>query len=346
MLAMPRPRPPNLHRETTRHGKVVWYVRDGKGPRIRLRAEFGTADFNNQYDAALKGEAPAGTGLAAPAKPRSLKWLIERYRRECSQWVFVLSAATRKQREGIFRHAIAAAGNEPYARISKATVTVAIARRTPAAGRHFLQAMRGLFKWAVSVDLAQNNPTDDLTVNRPRTEGFKPWSPEWCAAYEAHWPIGTRERVWYEVIHCTGLRRGDAVRVGKQHVRNNRGMIRTQKNDETAYFTITPRLQRALKAGPIGDLTFIVGVKGKSFAKESFGNAFGKACRAAGVPGTAHGIRKTRAIIEAEKGASGPKLDALFGWRTGSNTSAIYIRNANRERLAFGQEYLERKSRS
>lgn len=32
---MARPRPPHLHREKTRHGKHVWYVRIGKGPRTR-----------------------------------------------------------------------------------------------------------------------------------------------------------------------------------------------------------------------------------------------------------------------------------------------------------------------
>ncbi|MGB6795116.1 MAG: integrase, partial [Xanthobacteraceae bacterium] len=34
---MPRPRPPHLHREVTRHGRVVWFVRIDKGPRIRIR---------------------------------------------------------------------------------------------------------------------------------------------------------------------------------------------------------------------------------------------------------------------------------------------------------------------
>jgi len=33
---MPRPRPPHLHRETTRHGKHAWYVRIGKGKRVRI----------------------------------------------------------------------------------------------------------------------------------------------------------------------------------------------------------------------------------------------------------------------------------------------------------------------
>jgi integrase len=60
------------------------------------------------------------------------------------------------------------------------------------------------------------------------------------------------------------------------------------------------------------------------------------ACREAKVPGSAHGLRKTRATIEVENGASEAKLNALLGWRAGSKTSAIYIRNADRARLAFG----------
>jgi hypothetical protein len=29
---MPRPRPPHLQRQITRHGKTVWYVRVGRSP--------------------------------------------------------------------------------------------------------------------------------------------------------------------------------------------------------------------------------------------------------------------------------------------------------------------------
>jgi hypothetical protein len=53
---MPAPRPPYLHREVTRHGKVVWYARAGgssRGPRVKLRAAFGTAEFWSEYQAAL-----------------------------------------------------------------------------------------------------------------------------------------------------------------------------------------------------------------------------------------------------------------------------------------------------
>ena len=47
MDAMPRPRPPFLSREVSRHGRAVWYVRRN-GKRIRLRAEFGTPEFDGR----------------------------------------------------------------------------------------------------------------------------------------------------------------------------------------------------------------------------------------------------------------------------------------------------------
>lgn len=55
---MPRPRPLHLHRETNRHSKTVWYVRLGKGPRIRIKARYGTPEFEQAYRDALKGEVP------------------------------------------------------------------------------------------------------------------------------------------------------------------------------------------------------------------------------------------------------------------------------------------------
>jgi (S)-mandelate dehydrogenase len=47
--------------------------------------------------------------------------------------------------------------------------------------------------------------------------------------YEKRWPIGTRERVMLDVYCYTGLRRGDAARVGKQHVRDGVISMQTEK---------------------------------------------------------------------------------------------------------------------
>ncbi len=65
-------RPPYLVREQTRHGGVKWYVRIGKGPRIRVAA-FGTPQFDAEYEAALTGEPKRPRGAPAAG---TLGWLM------------------------------------------------------------------------------------------------------------------------------------------------------------------------------------------------------------------------------------------------------------------------------
>jgi hypothetical protein len=64
MAAVPRKLPPFLHREITRHKRLVWYFRRGKGRRVRIPGEFGSVEFNAAYDAALNGARPARPGHA------------------------------------------------------------------------------------------------------------------------------------------------------------------------------------------------------------------------------------------------------------------------------------------
>jgi integrase len=324
-----RPRPPHLQREITRHGKAVWYVRVGGGQRHRLRAEYGTPEFDAEYRAALTGKPAC---RAAPSN-KSLAWLLARYR-ETTAWS-ELSPATRRARENIFAHVIETAGHEPYARITAATIEAGKERRvaTPHSARNFLDAMRGLFRWAKKAGLVKVDPTAGVGNPKCKTgDGFIAWTEDHVAAYQARWPVGTRQRVWLDVLLYTGLRRGDAVRLGRQHVS---GSIQTEKSGYKVEVPviILPVLQKTIDAGPCGDLTFIVGENGRPLTKETFGNVFKAACKAAGVPGSAHGVRKIAATTAANAGATEAELMAIFGW-TDPKMAAHYTRTANRKRLA------------
>jgi integrase len=160
------------------------------------------------------------------------------------------------------------------------------------------------------------------------------WTEDEMVAYERRWPIGTRQRVWLDTLAYTGLRRGDVVRLGRQHVRNGIATLKTEKGGVTVTLPILPILRTTLDAGPCGDLTFIVGERGQPLTKESFGNAFRDACKAAGVPGSAHGVRKIAATRAAENGATVAELEAIFGWQGGAMAS-LYTRAADRRRLAL-----------
>jgi integrase len=250
-----------------------------------------------------------------------------------------LSSATRRQRENILLHVLETAGDQSFIKITKATIIAGRERRsaTPSQARHFLDTVRGLFRWATDAGLVRSDPTQGVkNPQHKRGSGFIPWTEEYVAAYERRWPLGTRQRVWLDVLLYTGLRRGDAVRLGRQHIRDGIATIKTEKSGFNVEVTIPilPVLKTTLDTGPCGDLAFIAGVGGKPLTKESFGNLFREACKSAGVPGSAHGVRKIAATRAANAGATVAQLEAIFGWQ-GGGMASLYTRTADRRRLAI-----------
>ena len=280
-----------------------------------------------EYEAAVRGDAPTkatkaqnGTlGLAGRTLPRDAG-------------LESLSRATRRQRENIFRRVLEFAGQAPFSAVTGRAIERGIERRakTPSQARHFVDAMRGLFKWAVRAELAKTDPTAGRAVAKSRTKGFPVWTAAEIEAFEKRWPLETRERIAFDVLRYTGLRRGDAAIVGKQHVRNGVIVLDTQKTGTRVYVRMLPQLAELSAAGPCGDLAFIGTKAGKPFVKEAFGTFFAEACRAAGVRKSAHGLRKYAATALAEAGATVAELEAVFGWEGAwpRSTPAVSIVNA------------------
>lgn len=335
-LDMPRPRPPYLHRYVTRHGRVNWYVRKPGCKRVRIRAEYGTPEFDEAYHRAIDGLEPLKATKAATG---SLQWLWERYR-ETGAWTG-LAGATRRQRENIMAGVLKTGGAAPYSAITRGTIAQGRDRRsaTPAQSINFLKLMRGLFKWAAQADHVAADPAKDVEMPKvARSEGFIVWTEDDIDNYYERWPLGTRQRVWLDVLLYTGLRRGDAVRLGRQHVRDGVAVLRTEKSGNMIEVAIPvlPVLAITLAAGPCGDLAFICGERGGPLTKESFGNMFKDACVAAGVSQkkkAAHGLRKIGATRAADNGATEHQLMAIFGW-TDLKMPMHYTKSANRRRLS------------
>ena len=277
---------------------------------------------------------------------RVLEWLIRRYR-ESSAWAS-LAPATQDQRENILRNVEKQAGDVPFTAITRAKIVEGREKRkaTPNQANNFIKSMRGLFRWAMDVEIAKVDPTQDVKLLNVKTDGFHVWTDAEVSRFETRWNVGTRERLAFDLLLYTGLRRGDAVRLGRQHVKGNVFRITTEKNDVVVEAPILPPLLRSIEAAPIGDLAFIAGEHGKPMVKELFGNWFREACKAAGVPGSAHGLRKAGATRAAENGATTAQLRAMFGW-TNDAMPAHYTRTADRGRLAKeGMTKLEQKPKT
>jgi integrase len=329
---MPKPRLSHLHLQRTRHGAIAWYYRVGKGRRVRIRGAFGSPEFLVAYHhAALAAEAQQ-RGQRAPQG--TLGWLIDRYH-DSGAWA-ALSVATRRQRENIYKIVISRAGDMPLSQITQRAIRQGVEDRskTPFAATDFLKAMRGLFRWALDAQHVANDPTAGVVKCRtPRTDGFHVWAEEEIERFEARWPIGTRERLALAILLYTGLRRGDAAMLGRQHVRGGVIRIRTEKGAAQVTIPVLPELAEAIAATKTGDLAFVVTAHGAPMIKGSFGQWFAAACKAAGVPGRAHGLRKAGATRAAENGATLAQLNAIYGW-TGERMASHYTRSMDRAKLA------------
>lgn len=330
---MTKPRPPYLIKRPNRDGSMIWYVWRRPGPQIRVRGEYGSPEFMAAYHAIIAGTVPEAIEKPRIA-PETLSWLIARYR-ETSAWS-QLKESTKRARGNILKNVEKNVGDKPYASITKAHIVATrdSKRDKPSAANEFINVMRNLFNWAQEAGLVEINPANGVrSVQRPRNGGFKQWTEEEIEQFENYWPVGTRERLAMSVLLYTGLRRGDAARLGKQHIRNGIIQLPTEKTGTFVTIPLLPILKEIIDASPTGDLTIITSHTGKPFVKEAFGNWFRGVCNAAGVTGSAHGLRKSGANRMAEAGATIHQLNAIFGW-SGSRMASLYTERADRAKLA------------
>ena len=192
-------------------------------------------------------------------------------------------------------------------------------KETPSQANNYLKTLRQLFAWAVSCEHMPANPVAGIKMLKENTgDGFPMWTEEEIAKFEARWPLGTRERLAFAVLLYTGLRRGDAATLGRQHFKAGSIVFTPAKTKNSSGVTVTipvhPELGEAIKACMPKGLFVIETAAGKPRVKEGFGNWFHEISVAAGVDKNCHGLRKSAATRVAEAGATAAQLMALFGW--------------------------------
>jgi integrase len=169
----------------------------------------------------------------------------------------------------------------------------------------------------------------------PKSDGFRTWSEGDIAAFEAHYPIGSKPRLALALLLHTAQRRADVVRMGRQHIRDGVLSVRQQKTGTVLAIPVTPALAAALDATPSEHLTFLVTDRGQSFEPTAFTKWFRRCCDAAGLPKacSAHGLRKAACRRLAEAGCSANEIGSISG-HTSLREIERYTRAADRARMA------------
>jgi integrase len=296
-------------KDRNRHGRLRWYFRrprDKTTPRVRLPDSYGSAEFVEAWQACMAGNPlPApGRGQARKIARGSLGWLIRLYLQSAEFQAF--RPATRKQRLPMLEKLVSEKGAVDIEDIDATAIQAGLnARRaTPPMANVWLGTVSNVFAWAMRETMADPmtgeakpildaNPCEGvkrLAVPRstdPDEEAGHPtFSDEDLAAFESAYAEGTRERLAYAVLLYSGLRIGDAVRLGRQHVqRDGTIKLRAEKTGADIVIGVAPPLARALAAGPHGRsevLNYLTGARGQAVDKTTFGHWFGARCQTAG----------------------------------------------------------------
>jgi integrase len=206
---------------------------------------------------------------------------------------------------------------------------------TPVAARDFLRCLRLLTRYAISIGIRQDDPTIGVRVKMPKTGGFRTWTEEDIAAFEAAYPMGSKPHLALSLLLGAAARCSDVVRLGRGSVRNGELHLTQQKTGKALTIPITAALAEAINtAAPSEHMVFLVNERGQAFTARGFSKWFVKICERASLKGlSAHGLRKAACRRLAEAGCSANEIAAISGHASLREVER-YTRAADQARMA------------
>lgn len=316
---------------TDRHGKRRYYYRRPGFPSMALAGEPGSREFAEALKAA-EDQAPRERG-AERTKPFSFNALIAIYLagKDYAQ----LKPVTRRTYLNDLKRFRAQYGDMDARAIERRHVSKMLDDLGGKSEKGLRRQLSILLTLAQERGWRTDQPMNGLRRKRAAYTGFRQWASEDVATYEARWPEGTRERLALYLLLCTAQRRGDVVRMGRQHVRGQSIRVVQSKTGTPLDLPIHPRLATELAQVPADQLAFLLTQYGKPFSPAGFTRWFVERAQMAGCPKgcTPHGLRKAALAFLAEAGCSAKQLMAVSGHKNIAEVT-MYTEAADQARLA------------
>jgi integrase len=277
--------------------------------------------------------APVAIGASSRSKPGSVSAAIAEY--YGSQAFHSLTGGTPALRRAILERFREQHGDKRLASLPKEFIVALLDTMAPHVARNWLNAFRHFVRWCEARKLVRQDPTWGVRVKVPHSDGHHTWSEMEVSQYEAVHPIGSKARLALALGLYTAQRRGDVVRMGRQHIRNGELAVRQEKTNAALLIPVLPELAAIIDATPTGHLTLLVTRTGKSYGANNFSEQFRTWCDAAGLPPECsfHGLRKLALVRLADAGKTVHQIAAVSGHKTLKEVER-YTRAADQRRLA------------
>jgi len=325
-----------------RLGNERIYFRVAGKQKVRLRGPLFSDDFFDDYAKAKKGEL----------KPREIRVSRNKtppagtFARLCVDYYQSadyrrLNPDTRYRRRLVLDPLREKYGDFPAGKMEAKHIRRMKDARAekPHSANALIKALRQLFKYGVEYGYVKSNPAREVSTLRGSVDGYHTWTPEEVSQYEAHFARGTQQRLAFDLMLYTGVRRSDAVLLGRQHIKEDCLVFTPEKGKDRKPRRLTipihPNLAASICATQTGDMTMLVTKFMRPWgSRASFGNRFKAWCAEAGLKRcSAHGLRKVAALRLIEAGCTAAQAAAI----TGHDSLQIlerYARERDRAKLA------------
>ncbi|WP_238367619.1 tyrosine-type recombinase/integrase [Mesobacterium pallidum] len=258
-------------------------------------------------------------------------WALDLYTSGNASWK-EYAPGTKKSREAIFARYRKAQGARPIKTITGEAIERALYAKGGHSAVNEYKALKPVFEHLRRLGFIAKNPMAGIELDRPKLKGFPVADAEDIAAFQKRWPVGTIERLVFDLALYTGAARTDLSKLSRKNIKGDVLVYERQKSGVTARVPLTPELVEVIDRTPDIAPAFILTTRGKPFAPESLGNAFRDAATEAGMNARLHGLRKAFCIYWAEKEASTHQIAAMAGHMSLSEVER-YTRAADRERM-------------
>jgi integrase len=315
---MPRKLPLYVERNYVK-GHTYLSFRRGKGARIRLPSDPTSVKFRAAYMAALTSQpAPGPSNHSTRAVPGTIAAVIASYKQSAEY--IALRTTSKIQYDDRLERIREDHGHRSVTGLSRERIVTGILQPfadRPGAALDTLKKLRILIRHAINTGHLKHDPS--LGIKRPKIQRIRSWTDEEIATYRQRWPLGTKQRLAFELFACTGQRRSDVVRMAWSHItKDDKIMVVQQKTNKRLLIPLHRDLLEALAAANREHVSIITTAYGRSSTVDGFSQWMRDSITAGGLPLECqpHGLRKATGRRLAEAGATAKEIMSVLGHTT------------------------------
>jgi integrase len=296
-------------------------------------------------------------GRLDPINETTVAWLVREF--GVSAQVRSLNPKTRKKADDALRRFCglpwpkpeapdAVVGDAAFASVRREHLLKIRARfaDTPAQADDIVKYVRAMYFWGEEAGFVTTaNPASRMGVLW-QSDGIAPMTYEDFAKVCAHYPVGTRQRLAFNLILFSGVRVSCLYELGPQNMnagwlrwveakgRDSRALKRRAQGNKSREWKVHGDLAASISATPHGLRHFILREDGQPYQSAArLSEAIRDWLQKAGVNKSAHGIRKLGATMLADNGADLVLVRDFLGHSSFAEAE-VYIRNRDKRRAS------------